>query len=160
MPAAASHLGRRFVDRLERWAQQPTDSIRFRQYYNDRRGFCVSYPADWDFEEDFNHAGIRLSKLPIPPVARISVGALPDQPRGFLTGNYDDMTPMTLHENVQHYLKLDPGDPVGKVELIESRSARIAGLEGTMTIVRLTDRKGGLDGEDDLAFAKRRPVHT
>jgi hypothetical protein len=141
------------------WAQHPTDSIHFRRYYNDRWGFCVSYPTGWDMDEGGNHAGIGLFKPPSAPVASIRVGALPDQPRGFLTGNYDDMKPMTLQENIQSHLKPDSSAPFRKVELIESRSTRIAGVEATMTIARLTDRKG-VSTEKVIWLLRRGAVYT
>src|SRR6185437_1210099 len=78
-------------------------SLTWQRYYNKRWGFCTEYPRGWKTYEGFNKAGIAMS-----PGGRrweITVGALPNQPRGlFDDRNPDDDTPMTLEENVNAYL--------------------------------------------------------
>jgi hypothetical protein len=121
-------------------AQVPAEAVQLKPYHNSRWSFCVSYPAGWDLNESLDGAGIRVSKGGRAPVVSITVGALPSQPRGFLTGDFDDDTPMTLRENGQYYLKNLGDQPDRKVEVQETRSTQIAGVPAVWTRVRLEDR--------------------
>jgi hypothetical protein len=105
-------LGAAFSLILSGLARGQTEGKDFRHYYNPRWSFCIGYPDGWDHDEGLNKAGIRIAKPADAPVVFITVGALPNQPRGFLTGDYDDMTPMTVEENVQRYMRGLNSNPV------------------------------------------------
>lgn len=126
-------------------AQGAAGGTQLRQYHNSRWSFCISYPTDWDQQEGLNQAGIRISMPATTPKASISVGALPNQPRGFLTDDFNDNTPMSLRENVQAYIKglgSNPSAPNQKAQVLEDRPMQVAGVQGILTIVKLEAQSG------------------
>jgi hypothetical protein len=116
-----------------------------RMYHNERWGFCLTYPSDWALQEGFNKAGIRLSGPGLKPVGSISIGALPDQPRGGnVNDNLDDDTPMTLTDNVQNYIRRLGAPNSAGFELMENTAGSFRGASAAFTTVKLPGRGGAI----------------
>ena len=109
-------------------------------YLNKRWGFCVSYPEDWSKQEGLNMAGIRISRPSVQPAAFISFGALPDQPRGLITGDIGDDVPMTLAENSQAYLQ--QSRVLEAVEVLENRPTHLLGNQAISTLIKYSQHDG------------------
>ena len=136
------------------WTGSPSESGRWKIYYNSVGQYCISYPTRWIPAEAFEGAGLVLKpgmKMHATSVAEIDVEALPNA-RAQVN---DTAGEILLHELEAHLDGLKMFERAERVKLLEKRDMQFFGAPALFVKDSYYDAQERTAWVDELILAHR-----
>src|ERR1700680_4933672 len=121
-----------FTQSAQPWQSQ------WRHYKNERWGFCLTYPQNWEIDEGTNKAGIAVSPPQDRPsgfLSQISVGAL-------LAGKQNGRT-LTVEENLAAEDDFLRENGASELATLDKHSVTVKGHKALARTITYTEKGGG-----------------